>query len=359
MKVLLAVADGAVRGLWEGVLADHGHVALETSPSLAGWDVAAAARPDLAIVELPLSGEEALELCRRLRRPGWDPRPPLLVLIHPEQAGRMVAALRAGADDVLVGLPERRSAVAHLAALERRCRGAEAPSPAGHPVTTAYELATLGSPREPGVGVAAAATPVEPEPSSRVGGMLEALDALDRKLEAARRNAGGESLARIVEAIGTLDELYRSVGAPAPTRVPFRESEAAGPTVGEAGPATILLIDDEPGVRFPLRLALQRCGWRVIEAGDGEEGLDIVGRRDAEIALVVVDQRMPGLGGAEVVRELRRRERHLPVILMTTGVHAESASGGGPDAFLRKPFELADLARTVRRLIEPGVTAGA
>jgi len=127
---------------------------------------------------------------------------------------------------------------------------------------------------------------------------------------------------------------------------------------GRGSSSAVLLIDDEASVRLPLRLSLEHQGYRVFEAGDGQEGLEMVERHGDEIALVVVDHQMPRMSGAEVVRELRQRPRHLPIILMSGLSSADTGNGAAmPDAFLRKPFELVELARTVRHLIGQGDAA--
>jgi CheY-like chemotaxis protein len=63
---------------------------------------------------------------------------------------------------------------------------------------------------------------------------------------------------------------------------------------------------------------------------------------------------MPRMSGQQVVEELKRRQATVPVILISGQVAdaAEPAGGAYPDAFIRKPFELVDLAKTVRRFVE-------
>jgi signal transduction histidine kinase/DNA-binding response OmpR family regulator len=144
-------------------------------------------------------------------------------------------------------------------------------------------------------------------------------------------------------------------------------SAAAATPQGEGAPGgaggLVLLVDDEAAVRRPLRQALEHHGYAVIEAADGEEALERFERVRAELDLVVVDHQMPRLSGWTVLEELKRRAPDLPVVLMSGHTLAEVRPAGaasprrGPDAFLRKPFELGDLAATVARLLPP-VRAG-
>jgi DNA-binding response OmpR family regulator len=289
MRVLLAVVDPAARTLWEAILADHRHETVVTTPDTHGWDAVQANMPELAVIELPPHRPEALELCHRLRRPEYEPRPSFVVLVHADRAADMTAALECGADDILVGQPDRRTAVSHLMALERR-----------------------------------------------------------------------QMQAAIEDTAATHHLLGLELAAPvADLAVRVR---AATPASGAASTAqqTILLIDDEAQVRAPLRLALQRQGFCVLEASDGDEGLELIARRGSEIALVVVDQRMPRISGAEVLREIRQRPGHLPVVLMSGEMTLVAAPDADrPDAFLLKPFQLVDLARAVQRLLDPEVAASA
>jgi CheY-like chemotaxis protein len=120
------------------------------------------------------------------------------------------------------------------------------------------------------------------------------------------------------------------------------------------GSGTILLVDDEAAVRRPLRQALGLCGYSVIEARDGLEALRIHAQPDNRIDLVILDVKMPGMSGWDVLSELKRRDPELPVIL-TSGYTKEDstppADGPPPDAFLPKPYDLADLTSQVRRFL--------
>jgi PAS domain S-box-containing protein len=112
---------------------------------------------------------------------------------------------------------------------------------------------------------------------------------------------------------------------------------------------TVLVVDDEPGVRKLARDILQSAGYAVVEAADGEEGLQNV-ERDRGIGLVLLDQTMPRKDGSEVLAVLRMTHPRLPVVLMTGyGAGAEAASVA--DGFLAKPFLPLDLLALVGRLI--------
>ena len=74
--------------------------------------------------------------------------------------------------------------------------------------------------------------------------------------------------------------------------------------------ATVLLVEDDPGVREGLELALRRLGHGVRPAASGEAALD--GIREAAVDVVVLDVMLPGLDGFEVCRRLRRRGSDVP-----------------------------------------------
>ncbi len=139
-------------------------------------------------------------------------------------------------------------------------------------------------------------------------------------------------------------------------------SHARGPAPGPTpalepgtGIGNILLVDDDDAVRRPLRQALGLCGYTVVEARDGMEALRVVGAGFTAVDLVVLDVKMPGMSGWDVLAELRRRTPALPVILTSGYTQEDSAPPQGapvPDAYLPKPYELGELTTEVRRLLE-------
>jgi PAS domain S-box-containing protein len=120
------------------------------------------------------------------------------------------------------------------------------------------------------------------------------------------------------------------------------------------GSGTVLLVDDDEGVRAFGVAALTRCGLRVIAAADGREALDLYARRASEIDVVVLDRTLPGTAGDDVFGEMRRIRPDSRIVLMS-GYAEDAGSGPGTEraaGFLRKPFTHEALAREVRRALE-------
>jgi two-component system cell cycle sensor histidine kinase/response regulator CckA len=124
--------------------------------------------------------------------------------------------------------------------------------------------------------------------------------------------------------------------------------------VRPSGSETILIIDDEAGVRRPTRRALEHSGYTVLEAPDGIRGLQLYRRERDRIGLVLLDIVMPNMSGWEVLAELRERAPSLPVVLVSgypaTDQPEDTVENG--DAFLAKPFALEELLNTVRQLLD-------
>lgn len=120
--------------------------------------------------------------------------------------------------------------------------------------------------------------------------------------------------------------------------------------------STILVIDDDPAIRLPLERGLTHAGYRVIEAVDGQEGLEHLAARGDEVALIVIDNHMPRKSGAETIRELHERPNRPPIIMMSGVSFDESGldpSRHTPEVFFRKPFKLTALLDAVHGLIGP------
>jgi two-component system cell cycle sensor histidine kinase/response regulator CckA len=120
------------------------------------------------------------------------------------------------------------------------------------------------------------------------------------------------------------------------------------------GEATVLLVEDEDAVRLFGSRALRNKGYRVLEAGDGEEALDVINEYGAPIDLIITDVMMPGMDGHTLVRLVQEELPNIKVILMS-GYAEEAIPGGlGGDPslhFLPKPFSLQELAGKVKEVI--------
>jgi two-component system nitrogen regulation response regulator GlnG len=116
---------------------------------------------------------------------------------------------------------------------------------------------------------------------------------------------------------------------------------------------SIVVVDDEEGVRWALSKALERAGYRVVLAADGEAG-----RREAAdpaVDLVLLDIRLPGQDGLAVLREIRAGRPELPVIMMTahgTLQMAVEAMKQGAYDYLGKPFDTDEVLLVVEKAIQ-------
>ncbi len=118
-----------------------------------------------------------------------------------------------------------------------------------------------------------------------------------------------------------------------------------------ADPVTILLVDDEESVQKLLTYPLERDGFRVVQARDGDEAL---ARFDAErVDLVVLDVMLPHLDGLEVCKQLRARSS-VPIIMLTARDDELDKVLGlelGADDYITKPFSIREFRSRVRALL--------
>ena len=140
--------------------------------------------------------------------------------------------------------------------------------------------------------------------------------------------------------------------------LPASAAELSATTVVEderwRGSGTVLLVDDEETARAVGRRMLERLGFEVLLASDGQAALEVL-RAHTEIDLVLLDLTMPRLGGEETLRELRRLRAGLPVLL-TSGYNEQESvgrfAGQGLAGFIQKPFQLGALRDAVRAALK-------
>jgi two-component system OmpR family response regulator len=115
---------------------------------------------------------------------------------------------------------------------------------------------------------------------------------------------------------------------------------------------TILIVDDEPGVRDLLQDALSNAGYQVQSATNGADGLDQLRRRSAD--LCIVDINMPTMNGFEFLEKLRAHDAKTPVLMLTardSDVDVEHGLRVGADDYVRKPFSLEELLLRVAAIL--------
>ena len=121
------------------------------------------------------------------------------------------------------------------------------------------------------------------------------------------------------------------------------------------GVETILLVEDEAGVREVAKRVLRRQGYVVLEAENGEAALAASASYAATIHLVISDAVMPGMRGAEVVRRLREARPGLKALFMSGYTDDEIVRRGIVSSavpFVQKPFTSTDFARAVREVLD-------
>lgn len=104
----------------------------------------------------------------------------------------------------------------------------------------------------------------------------------------------------------------------------------------------VLIVDDDEDSRIMLAFLLQDEGWQIAEACNGREGLEKVAQEKPNI--IILDNRMPELTGAEVYQHLRKMGNNIPVLFITAfGDLEELASSLGIRYYLRKPIDFVEV----------------
>lgn len=117
---------------------------------------------------------------------------------------------------------------------------------------------------------------------------------------------------------------------------PHADGDAPGPP-----DRRILVVDDEPTLRLGFKFALENEGYRVENAGDGDEALERLADESAvPLAAMLLDLRMPGKGGIDVLREMKSEKRYVPTVVVSAYIDSPTAVEAidlGVTDFLRKP----------------------
>ena len=130
-------------------------------------------------------------------------------------------------------------------------------------------------------------------------------------------------------------------------------AEVAAPDSRSCGTrenATILVVDDEPGVRRLCRIILERAGYKVVEADSADSARMAWQARQGAVDLLLTDYNMTGDTGLELSEWLHAENASIPVILMS-GANALNLNIPARISFLQKPFTVQALVETVRTQI--------
>ncbi len=129
---------------------------------------------------------------------------------------------------------------------------------------------------------------------------------------------------------------------------------ATMPPRDEAHKPRVLVVEDDPALAVMLRYNLEKLGYQVDEAADGQEALLRI--TEAAPDIVLLDWMLPSLSGLEVCRQIRRRPqtRDMPVIMLTARTEEQDSIRGlntGADDYITKPFSVEALSARMRALL--------
>ncbi|HEV8455856.1 MAG TPA: response regulator, partial [Gemmatimonadales bacterium] len=129
---------------------------------------------------------------------------------------------------------------------------------------------------------------------------------------------------------------------------------ASSPPVQASG-ERVLIVEDEPAVRYMMSRALKVHGYNVLEASDGPEALRLVEGANGVLDLIITDVMIPGLDGMELARRAARIAPDLPILFMSGYTDHDIVRRGLLDPnqpFLQKPFTPDALVRRVAELLK-------
>jgi CheY-like chemotaxis protein len=158
----------------------------------------------------------------------------------------------------------------------------------------------------------------------------------------------------------TTVESRLGVGTTLKVYLPASESRGEAEVAKEqeeipGGSETILFVDDEDMVREMGEELLTGLGYRVLQAGSGEEAIELYRVRGRDIQLVILDLAMPKMDGEETFRRLKEIDPAVKVLIASGLIEPEprrKMEEAGVAGFLLKPYKVGDLARTIREVLK-------
>jgi DNA-binding response OmpR family regulator len=129
------------------------------------------------------------------------------------------------------------------------------------------------------------------------------------------------------------------------------QTSAAPPPATE----TVLIVEDEAAIRMLVRMALERCGYRVLTAESGTDALEVADRHQGDIHLLITDVMIPDMNGPDIATELAASRPNLNTLFMS-GYMDDALTDHGRRAghvdFIEKPFSPRVLAQRVREILD-------
>lgn len=117
--------------------------------------------------------------------------------------------------------------------------------------------------------------------------------------------------------------------------------------------AKILVLEDEDDIRAFIVINLKRAGYEVLQAGTGEEALEIVDK-NSDIDMAVLDVMLPGIDGLEVCKKIREKDKTMGIIMLTAKSQELDKISGltmGADDYMAKPFSPAELVARIDAVV--------
>jgi len=163
--------------------------------------------------------------------------------------------------------------------------------------------------------------------------------------------SGGQVEVESKKGVGTTFKIYLP-------RIEEQIEAATKPAVTSAiakGTETIFLVEDEPMVGRLLVEFLEICGYKVIQAHDGQEALDICEKGDCDFQMLITDVVMPNMGGRVLSGQVRRKFPNVPILFMSGYTDENLVRGAlalSHTSFIQKPFAFDTLVHKVREMLD-------